>query len=691
MQKYLLLLSVTLLYTSLLPAQTRLSGKVVGRADQSGVPYANIGIPNSPVGTISNADGTFSLTVPDKYRGDTLVFSALGYGRRAIPLLSLGKPDGLTVALSPRVTALEAVTVTARPGKPQAFELGNRYFKGGNIYGDSTSGGGAMALLIENKYPSFHADLQFPVYVQAAKLRISRNTLPQFKVRARLMSVDSLTGLPGKDLFEKSVVATSSIKKGWLHFDLSALNVRLDGPACFLVFEWILEDKDRRSLLRQYEAYAKENPSLVTMDTMLVRGEKIAYRNYYNFSAGTSFGVSHLPFSLDNYKSYFREHSFGEWKRAAFILTARLTVGNQPGSAATLAEAGRTEATDCSREDAPCRATRLVREFMDEYQVHGAQLAVSREGKRVLSEGLGLADVEKNRPVTRNTQFKVGSISKALTSAALLQLVRERKLDLDAPVQKYVPAFPVKQYPVTTRQLAGHLAGIRHYHTGSPEAHRADLVRTKHYASATEALEIFGQDTLLYPPGTRYHYSSYGWSLVGAVIEGASGQKYLDYMHDKVWKPLGLQRTDGARADSLGADRSTQYEATGEKAAAVDPSYNYPGAGLLSTAEDLVTYGNALLQGGYFDRGQAQALLFTSQQTADGKPTGYGLGWNVLKDKAGRTVWFHRGLLPDGSGFLALYPEEKLVLAFLANSPEGAHLNAEELGNLFCGDRKGSN
>jgi CubicO group peptidase (beta-lactamase class C family) len=248
----------------------------------------------------------------------------------------------------------------------------------------------------------------------------------------------------------------------------------------------------------------------------------------------------------------------------------------------------------------------------------------------------------------------------------------------------------VKKYPVTTRQLAGHLAGIRHYHTGSPEAHRADLVRTKHYTSVTEALEIFSQDTLLYQPGTQYHYSSYGWSLVGAVIEGASGQKYLDYMQGNVWKPLGLQRTSGARADSLLADRSAAYEATGERAAANDPSYNYPGAGLLSTAEDLVTYGNALLQGGYFDRSLTHELLFTSQKTADGTPTGYGLGWNILKDKAGRTVWFHRGLLPDGSGFLVLYPEEKLVLAFLANSPEGAHLDVEQLGNLFCSNRKES-
>jgi CubicO group peptidase (beta-lactamase class C family) len=684
MQKSLLLLGVALLSTVVAAAQTRLSGKVVSRTGQAGIAYVNIGIPRSPVGTLSNADGTFTLTIPAGYQADTLVFSALGYGKRTVPVGAVGKSAGLTIALSPRTTTLDAITVTARPGKPQSFELGNRYFKGGNIYGDSTSGGGAMALLIENKYPSFHADLQFPAYVQEARLRISRNTLPEFKVRARLMSVDTLTGLPGKDLFEKSVVVASSIRKGWLHFDLSSLNLRLDGPACFLVFEWILEDKDRLSLLRQYEAYAKENPDQVTMDTMLVRGEKIAYRNYYNFSAGTSFGVSHLPFSLDNYKSYYRDNSFGQWKRAAFILTARLTVSNQPGGGVPSEAAGAADSA-CNGADAPCQATRLVRAFMDEYQVDGAQLAVSRDGKRVLSEGLGLADVEKNRPVTPNTQFKVGSISKALTSAALLQLVRERKLDLDAPVQRYVPGFPVKKYPVTTRQLAGHLAGIRHYHTGSPEAHRADLVRTKHYASATEALEVFGNDTLLYPPGTRYHYSSYGWSLVGAVIEGASGQNYLDYMRANIWEPLGLKRTYGARADSLLPDRSASYEATGEKAATGDPSYNYPGAGLLSTAEDLVAYGNALLQGGYFDRGLARELLFTSQQTTDGTPTGYGLGWNILKDKAGRTVWFHRGLLLDGSGFLVLYPEEKLVLAFLANSPEGAHLDIEKLAAVFHG------
>jgi hypothetical protein len=129
MQKFLLLLGIALLNTIVASAQTRLSGKVVGRTDQTGIAYVNIGIPHSPVGTLSNADGTFTLTIPAKYQADTLVFSALGYGKRTVPLVLLEKP-AITVTLSPRTTALQAVTVTARSGKPQSFELGNRYWKG---------------------------------------------------------------------------------------------------------------------------------------------------------------------------------------------------------------------------------------------------------------------------------------------------------------------------------------------------------------------------------------------------------------------------------------------------------------------------------------------------------------------------------------------------------------------------------
>jgi CubicO group peptidase (beta-lactamase class C family) len=111
-------------------------------------------------------------------------------------------------------------------------------------------------------------------------------------------------------------------------------------------------------------------------------------------------------------------------------------------------------------------------------------------------------------------------------------------------------------------------------------------------------------------------------------------------------------------------------------------SFNYPGAGLVSTAEDLVTFGTELLRGSYFNR-QLVPQLFTSQKTTDGTPTHYGLGWNIIKDSNGRTVWFHAGRLLDGSGYLVIYPDEELVFAFLSNSPAGAEFDIQKLASIY--------
>src|SRR5690606_18156796 len=144
-------------------------------------------------------------------------------------------------------------------------------------------------------------------------------------------------------------------------------------------------------------------------------------------------------------------------------------------------------------------------------------------------------------------------------SAALLKLMAERKLDLDAPIENYVPSFPQKKYPVTTRQLAGHLGGIRHYAEN-------ELIRKQHYNNALESISIFKSDTLLFKPGTQYHYSSYSWCLIGAVVEKISNQTYLDYMLENIWKPLRMTHTYGDVVDSTMADRSKFYYVTGEEA-----------------------------------------------------------------------------------------------------------------------------
>ena len=295
--------------------------------------------------------------------------------------------------------------------------------------------------------------------------------------------------------------------------------------------------------------------------------------------------------------------------------------------------------------------------------VPGVSITVLRNGRRLWSEGLGFADLEQRVRVTPLTRFRIGSVSKSLTAAALGLLLESGRLDLDAPVQRYVPGFPVKRWPITVRQLGGHLAGIRHY--------RGDeFLSMRRYATVDDGLAIFRDDSLEFEPGTRYLYSSYGWNLLAAVIEGASGEPYLEFMRRKVFLPLGLRQVVPDQPDSVIAFRARWYTGARDSLANapyVDQSYKWAGGGFLSTTEDLAAFGQAMLAGSLV-KPATFALLTTSQRTRDGSETGYGIGWAVSRDSAGRRRISHSGGSTGGTAYLILYPDDGLVLAMLANS-----------------------
>ncbi|MGE0353339.1 MAG: serine hydrolase domain-containing protein [Gemmatimonadales bacterium] len=313
----------------------------------------------------------------------------------------------------------------------------------------------------------------------------------------------------------------------------------------------------------------------------------------------------------------------------------------------------------------PIAASRaLLLDSMRVRGVPGASVAVLVDGRLVWSEGLGWADLEQRVPVTPLTRFRIGSVSKSLTAAAVGLLWQEGRLDLDAPVQTYVPSFPVKRWPVTTREAAGHLAGIRHYRGN-------EFLSQRHYDSVVDGLAIFQNDTLLFEPGTRYSYSTYGWSVVSAVVEGAAHEPFLRFMRERVLEPLGLDHTVAEHPDSIILYRTRYYTRDGDgpvlNAPWVDNSYKWAGGGYLSTTEDLVRYGAAWLEPGLL-ADSTLALLTTAQHTRDGKSTGYGLGWNVRQDERFGRVISHSGGSVGGTAFLVIYPDRRAVFAILANT-----------------------
>jgi CubicO group peptidase (beta-lactamase class C family) len=312
-------------------------------------------------------------------------------------------------------------------------------------------------------------------------------------------------------------------------------------------------------------------------------------------------------------------------------------------------------------------------------RIPGVQVAVAIDGMLVWSEGFGYADAARRRPVTRTTQFRIGSVSKPLTAAAVALLYEQGKLDLDAPIQRYVPTFPDKGYPITTRQLAGHLAGIRHYRD-------REFFQNRRFATVRDGLAIFQDDSLLFAPGTRFSYSSYGWNLVSAVVEGAAGEEFLPYISTHVFRPLGLTRTAPDRTDSVIPDRTQFYDADSSGvyhvAPPVDNSYKWAGGGFVSTAEDLVKFGSALMAPGFLRR-ETLHLLFTSQRTSAGEETGYGIGWFVKQDSLGHHWAFHGGSAVGGTAVLGVDRDAHVVMAVLTNLSDAPVEPAQEIEAAF--------
>jgi serine beta-lactamase-like protein LACTB len=303
-------------------------------------------------------------------------------------------------------------------------------------------------------------------------------------------------------------------------------------------------------------------------------------------------------------------------------------------------------------------------------KVPGGSVAVAVNGALVWSEAFGYADFEAKTPATRETRFRVGSVSKPFTSAGLALLVERGQLDLDAPIQKYIPDFPQKEGVITTRLLAWHLAGIRHYRG-------REAVSNQPFPNLRSGLKIFENDPLESPPGTKYNYSSYGWNTIGVVMEAAAKQDFLAFMDENVFKPLGMSNTRADRAGIDDALRTLFYEAglAGEffTPPAVDLSYCWPAGGYLSTTKDMACFGCALVRPGFLTADSLK-LIFTTHNI-DGKPTNYGMGWFI-----GPGTVYHGGDSMGGTATLLLFPAPRIVVALATNCGHGALLNAIRLG-----------
>jgi serine beta-lactamase-like protein LACTB len=319
------------------------------------------------------------------------------------------------------------------------------------------------------------------------------------------------------------------------------------------------------------------------------------------------------------------------------------------------------------------QARRIARESLNEQNLPGLSVAVGAGGAVVWAEGFGFANLETRAPVAPNTQFRIGTASMALTSAALGLLMEQDRLDLDDVIQKHVPEFPDKPWPVTLLQLMGHVAGVKN--DGGDEG----PLFSERCEKPADALPHFAASSLVFEPGTEFRPSSYGWVLLSAAIESAAKEPFLRFMRKQVFEPAGMDDTRAELTPEPAPDQATSYFPR----FAADPRYGpdlmrelnyscYAGASVfLSTPTDLVRFAMAVNSGKLLAPATVQ-LLQASQRLRSGEETGYGLGWDLeAADVGGKQVRIvgHDGDVLGGqaASFITL-PELGLVVAVTTNT-----------------------
>jgi CubicO group peptidase (beta-lactamase class C family) len=316
---------------------------------------------------------------------------------------------------------------------------------------------------------------------------------------------------------------------------------------------------------------------------------------------------------------------------------------------------------------------RVAMQGVEKARIPALSVAVMAGEGKVWKAAYGFADLENFVPATPESSFRLASIGKLFTATAAMKLVEEGKLDLDAPIQKYVKMFPEQKWPVTLRLLLCHQGGVRHYKGD-------DFFSTKHFSSTEQALSMFARDPLLHEPGTKFAYSSYGYNLIGAAIESASGRPYAEYVKQAVLEPALLRRMQVDDVYTVVPRRvrgyRTRADGTITNCALADTSNKVPAGGWTATAEDLILFARAVMDGNLVQPESIQ-LMWTPVALKDGKVTGYGLGFNVT-ESAGVKVVQHSGGQQGANTHLLLVPEKKIAIAVLANledagTPDIAH------------------
>lgn len=312
----------------------------------------------------------------------------------------------------------------------------------------------------------------------------------------------------------------------------------------------------------------------------------------------------------------------------------------------------------------------------------GLAVGVVRDGCLSDFRGHGLADIASRTPVTQDTVFRIGSITKTFTAIAVLQLCEEGLVDLDSPAGRYLRAYPLipakrGHRPPTVRELLTHTAGLPQL-VHPARAFQPVLGETVAYGKPVPTLAEFyhGRLRLIAEPGTQHAYSNHGFATLGRIVEDVTGQPLSRFLLERIFGPLGMTDTDLVRSDRIAAQLATGYVLRSGGARPVpDRDLVTVGAGAIySTAADMARYVAALLAGGSGAHGQilkpeTLAAMFAPHYQPDPRLPGVGLGF-FRRDLGGHLVVGHDGLVPGFTSQMSLAPDDGIgVVALTTGAP----------------------
>lgn len=309
---------------------------------------------------------------------------------------------------------------------------------------------------------------------------------------------------------------------------------------------------------------------------------------------------------------------------------------------------------------------RMLDALVETNGVPGMGAAVWRDGRVAWTGCAGWRDVEARKPVERGTVFRLASVSKVIAATAAAKLTEEGRLDIDAPVGDALPWLPPAWARVTVRQLAAHTAGAPHY-----AGNDLDVLGRIRYPTARDAVSLFSGRALLSAPGDAYSYSSWGYTLIGAVIEARAGAHFLDYVRRHITDGLAIE-ADGDSPEAISSRLYRIEGGTTRRMARTDMSYTWPGGGLAATPEALATFGGRVLEHRIVGADRLDAMLqptrLSSGAPAHDRDYAIGFGWRVGRDLDGHRIAHHAGTTTGARSLLMLWPESGAAAAVLSNA-----------------------